>query len=151
VGIPIFSAPSFKRRTSSGNNRKFFGILRASFLGGVFLGLPCVYDVSVGAVRRLLVRAYGERGLATAFELAGREQPQKTAGVVDPVVTYTEATPLNCDAIEPGLAQAIMQAPSRVQRWMLAPPREPPPWRYRETGAEREAREQCERDGAWYG
>jgi hypothetical protein len=78
-------------------------------------------------VRRLLVRAYGERGLATSFELAGREQPQKTVGVVDPVVTYNEATPLNCDAIEPGLAQAITQAPSRVQRWMLAPPREPPP------------------------
>jgi hypothetical protein len=39
------------------------------------------------------------------------------------------AAPLNCDAIEPGLASAIMQAPSQVQRWMLAPPRDPPRWR----------------------
>jgi hypothetical protein len=28
--------------------------------------------------------------------------------------------PVNCDAIEPGLAKAIMQAPTRVQRWLLA-------------------------------
>src|SRR5262249_39600464 len=28
------------------------------------------------------------------------------------------AAPLNCDAIELGLAQAIMQAPTRVHRWI---------------------------------
>jgi hypothetical protein len=44
-----------------------------------------------------------------------------------------------------------MQAPTRVQRWMLAPPRDPPPGRYWETGAEREFREQCESNGAWCG
>src|SRR5262245_46415415 len=64
----------------------------------------------------------------------------------------TTAAPVNLhDAIGLGLAEAIMQAPTRVQRWLLAPPRDPPPWRYRETAAEREAREQCESDGAWCG
>ena len=75
------------------------------------------------------MRAYGERGLSCAYQLAGREQPHKTAGVTDPVVTNKDAAPLNCDAIDPGLAKAIMQAPLRVQRWMLAPAYEPPRWR----------------------
>jgi hypothetical protein len=85
---------------------------------------------SVGAVRQLLELIYGEHGLTIAYQLAGREQPPKTVSRVDRV-TYGDATaaPLNCDAIEPGLAEAIMQAPSRVQRWMLAPPRESPRWR----------------------
>ena len=39
----FLAGPSFKRRTSSANKRKFLGILRASFLGGAFLGIPCVY------------------------------------------------------------------------------------------------------------
>ena len=56
---------------------------------------------SVGAVRRLLVWAYGERGLATAFELAGREQPPETVSRVD-AVTSGDAMPVNCDAIKPG-------------------------------------------------
>ena len=38
--------------------------------------------------------------------------------------------PLNCDAIESGLTEAVMQAPRALQRWMLAPPGDPPPWRY---------------------
>jgi len=58
---------------------------------------------------------------------------------------------VNCYPIELGFAEVVMQAPTRVQRWMLAPPRDPPPWRYRETGAEREFRERCESDGAWCG
>jgi hypothetical protein len=105
---------------------------------------------TAGMVRRLLVQIYGERGLAIAYQLAGREQPLKTAAKTN-VLPKGDAAPLSCDAIEPGLASAIMQAPTRVQRWMLAPPYDPPRWRYRETGAEREAREQCESDGAWCG
>jgi len=66
---------------------------------------------SAVAVRRLLVRAYGERGLSCAYQLAGREQPRKPASRVD-AVTSGDAMPVNCDAIEPGLAEAIMQAPS---------------------------------------
>ena len=98
---------------------------------------------SVGAVRSLLAHVYGERGLANAYELAGREQPDKPANRVDGV-TAGEAMPVNCDALEPGLAHAIMQAPSRVQRWMLAPPRDPPRWR---TSAPPEGMD----DGSWTG
>ena len=83
-------------------------------------------------------------------EAAGLHPRPKTAGSLD-AVTGSDAAPLNCDPIEPGLVHAIMQSSSRVQHWLLAPPRDPPPWRYRETGAEREAREQCESDGAWCG
>jgi hypothetical protein len=66
-------------------------------------------------------------------------------------VTSGDAMPVNCDVIDPGLAEAIMQAPTRVQRWMLAPPRDPPPWRRQESEDEREFREQSEIDGAWCG
>ena len=51
---------------------------------------------------------------------------------------------LNCDAIEPGLAEAVMQAPTWVQQWMLASPREPPRWR---TSRPPEGMD----DGAWCG
>jgi len=34
--------------------------------------------------------------------------------------------------------------PTRVPRWLPAPPRDPRPGRYRDTGTERELREQCE-------
>jgi hypothetical protein len=100
----------------------------------------------VGAVRRLLVLAYGKRGLATAFELAGREQPPKPANRVDGVTggDAMPAAPVDCSAIEPGLAEAIMQAPTRVQRWMLAPSYDPPRWRTSLPSDEMD-------DGAWCG
>ena len=61
--------------------------------------------------------------------MAGREQPPKPASRVNGVTRgNATAAPLNCDVLEPGLAEAIMKAPTRVQRWMLAPPREPPRW-----------------------
>ena len=68
------------------------------------------------------------------------------------VIPNGDAVPRNShDAIEPGLADAIMHAPTRVQRWMLAPPREPPPWREQESLAQREHREQLESLGGWTG
>ena len=41
--------------------------------------------------------------------------------------------------------------PPRVAAFMLYEPRDPPPWRRQETGAEREFREQREEDGVWTG
>jgi hypothetical protein len=46
---------------------------------------------------------------------------------------------------------ALRTMPPRVAAFMLYEPRDPPPWRYQETAAERELREQCESDGAWCG
>jgi hypothetical protein len=88
----------------------------------------------VGSVRRLLLSVYGTRGLSCTYELAGLEQP---ANVVGNTVTggnvqapIPSAAPLNMhDAIEPGLAEAVLQMPRRVQRFLLAPSRYPPPWR----------------------
>jgi hypothetical protein len=61
-------------------------------------------------------------------EAAGLHPLRKKMADVD-AVTVTDAKPLNCDAIEPGLVEAISQMPAKLQRWMLAPPREPPRWR----------------------
>ena len=109
---------------------------------------------TVGALHERIYELYEARGWFVFQQLyheaAGLHPRPKTAGSLD-AVTGSDAAPLNCDPIEPGLVHAIMQSSSRVQRWLLAPPRDPPPWRYRETGAEREAREQCESDGAWCG
>ena len=58
--------------------------------------------------------------------------------------TNNDTKPLNCDTIEPGLAEAIVQAHARMQRWMLAPPRDPPRWR---TSAPPEGMD----DGSWTG
>jgi hypothetical protein len=42
--MPIFSAPSFSRRISSGYKRKFFGILIGGFKDVVRIGIPCLYE-----------------------------------------------------------------------------------------------------------
>jgi hypothetical protein len=60
-------------------------------------------------------------------------------------VPGTSALP---DLLDPAVLRTM---PPKVAAFMLHTPREPPPWRYRETGAEREFREQCESDGAWCG
>jgi hypothetical protein len=85
----------------------------------------------MGAVRRLLVLAYGERGLALAYQLAGREQPHKPADRANAVSANgaRSAAPVDCSAIEPGLVEAISQMPTKLQRWMLASPYDPPRWR----------------------
>ena len=82
-------------------------------------------------------------------EAAGLHPRRKTRGSVD-AVTTGDAMSVNCDAIESGLAEAIMKAPSRVQRWMLAPPRDPPPWRAK-TAGQRKEREFFEELGGWCG
>src|SRR5215472_10697128 len=46
-------------------------------------------------------------GTSVPGRASSRPQP---AGVLDPAVTNKDAAPLNCDAIEPRLADAIMQA-----------------------------------------
>ena len=72
---------------------------------------------SVGAVRRLLVLAYGERGLSCAYQLAGREQPHKTADRANAVSANgaRSAAPVDCSAIESGLVEAISQMPTKLQ------------------------------------
>jgi hypothetical protein len=52
------------------------------------------------------------------------------------------------DLLDPVVLRTM---PPRVAAFMLYEPREPPPWRRQETGAEREFREQCESDGACCG
>jgi len=101
---------------------------------------------SAGAVRSLLVRVFGERGLSSAYQLAGREQPHKRASRVDGVTgsDATPAAPVNCDPLEPGLVEAISRMPTKLQRWMLAPPRDPPRWRTSPPSDEMD-------DGAWCG
>ena len=57
-------------------------------------------------------------------------------------------TPAMPDLLDPAVLRTM---PPRVAAFMLYESRDPPPWRYCETGAEREWREQCESDGAWTG
>ena len=64
-------------------------------------------------------------------------------------VTATDAKLVNCDAIEPGLALAVSQMPMKLQRWMLAPPGDPPRWRRHESDGERAHREALEDLGGW--
>jgi hypothetical protein len=57
-------------------------------------------------------------------------------------------TPAMPDLLDP---EALRTMPPRVAAFMLYESPEPPMWRYRESGAERELREQCESDGVWCG
>ena len=88
---------------------------------------------TIGALHELIYERYDSGGWFAFQQLyheaAGLRPRPKPTGVTDPVVSNNDAAPLNCDAIEPGLAEAIMQAPLRVQHWMLAPAYEPPRWR----------------------
>jgi hypothetical protein len=121
---------------------------------GAIVSVGDELPTTVGALHEQIYQLYDSRGWFAFQQLyheAAGLHPRPKMADASNAVTGGDAAPLNCDAIEPGLAQAVMQAPTRVMRWMLAPPREPPPWRYRETGAEREAREQRESDGAWCG
>ena len=65
------------------------------------------------------------------------------------IAVVGDLKPLNCDALEPGLAEAIMQAPRALQRWFLAPPGDPPRWRRHESDGERAHREALEDLGGW--
>ena len=89
---------------------------------------------------------------AQAEQTSGRDPPtleQSTAPQSPPRATAAAAgTPAMPDLLDPVVLRTM---PPRVAAFMLYEPREPPPWRYRETGAEREWREQCESDGAWVG
>jgi hypothetical protein len=88
---------------------------------------------TVGALHELIYQLYDFSGWFAFQQLyheAAGLQPKRHKRVdATNVIPNGDAKPVNCDAIEPGLAAAIVQAPSRVMRWMLAPPREPPPWR----------------------
>src|SRR5262249_23389443 len=99
---------------------------------GVTVSVGDELPATVGALHERIYELSDSRGWFVFQQLyheaAGLHPRRKTAGSED-AVTNSNAKPLNCDAIEPGLAEAIMQAPTRVQRWMLAPPREPPRWR----------------------
>jgi hypothetical protein len=79
---------------------------------------------SVGAVRRLLILAYGSRGMCTAFELAGILQPSKSAESL----SYSKAP----QSVETADRLAIRQgfsSQARVMRWFDRQEPVPPPWR----------------------
>jgi hypothetical protein len=93
-------------------------------------GLPA----TVGALHERIYELYGDRGWRVFqrlyHEAAGlRPERHKTVEAIN-VITNNDAPPLNShDAIEPGLANAIIEAPIRVQRFLLTPPRDLPRWR----------------------
>jgi hypothetical protein len=93
---------------------------------------------SVGDVRRLLVQAYGERGLALAYQLAGREQPPKTASSR---VTGGDAMTSPPDLLSPEVLRSL---PLQVARFFLHEPRTPPRWRTGRPTTEQD-------DGSWCG
>jgi hypothetical protein len=111
---------------------------------------------TVGALHERIYERFGERGwfaFQRLYHEAARLKPRRKIRAANDIsnMTPTIAPPLGSDAIEPGLASAIMQAPTRVMRWMLAPPREPPPWRRQEAVGQRAHREMIEDCGAWVG
>jgi hypothetical protein len=67
---------------------------------------------------------FGSRGWfifqALYHESAGLHPRRRLAGSVNAVTTgdATPAAPVDCFAIEPRLAEAVMQAPSRAGRWL---------------------------------
>jgi len=77
---------------------------------------------TVGALHELIYELYAQRGwfvFQQLYQEAAGLHPRPKAMYTTDAVTAGDATrtaPLNCDAIEPGLAEAIMQAPTRVQR-----------------------------------
>ena len=75
---------------------------------------------SVAALRQLLVRVYGERGLAIAYQLAGKEQPPRTASRVGD----SKANPP--ELLSPEVLRSL---PLPVARFFLHEPRTPPRWR----------------------
>ena len=99
----------------------------------------------MGAVRQLLVSVYGERGLALAYQLAGREQPRK---IVSSLVKRGEPVPGPPDLLSPEMLRSL---PLQVARFFLHEPRNPPPWRRQETLAQRAHREMIEDCGSWVG
>jgi hypothetical protein len=101
---------------------------------------------SAGAVRRLLVQAYGERGLVTAFQLAGMEQPPRL--VSSQQVKGVEPAPGPPDLLSPEVLRSL---PLQVARFFLHERRDPPPWRRQETFSERAHREMIEDCGSWVG
>jgi hypothetical protein len=94
---------------------------------------------SGGAVRRLLAQVYGERGLALAYQLAGREQSHKPASRMDRV-KGGDAVPGPPDLLSP---EALRSMPPRVARFFLHEPLAPR-WR---TGSPSSSQD----DGAWVG
>jgi hypothetical protein len=70
--------------------------------------------------------------------------PQSPPGAA----AQTAGVPAMPDLLDPVVLRTM---PPRVAAFMLYEPRELPPWRRQESEAEREAREQCESDGAWCG
>jgi len=81
---------------------------------------------TVGSLHDQIYELYDSHGWFAFQQLyheaAGLHPRRKKIAYVD-AVTATYAQPVNCDAIEPGLVLAINQMPTKLQRWMLAPPR----------------------------
>jgi hypothetical protein len=121
---------------------------------GAIVSVGNELPATVGALHNRIEECFGSRGWflfqQLYHEAAGLHPRPKTAGSVNAVIS-SEAAPVNCDPIEPGLVEALPQMPSKVQRWLLTPPRDPPPWRRQETAGERAHREKLEDCGAWVG
>jgi hypothetical protein len=88
---------------------------------------------TVGALHDRIYELYDSHGWFAFQQLyheaVGLHPKRRKTVEATNVIPKGDAAPLNCDAIESGLAAAVLQMPRRVQRFLLAPPRYPPPWR----------------------
>jgi hypothetical protein len=94
---------------------------------------------SVGAVRRLLILAYGSRVLSTAFELAGILQPPTSAQSL----SYSKASQSVETAEQPVIRQGFTSQ-ARVMRWFDRQEPVLPAWRSSPPPAGAD-------DGSWVG
>jgi hypothetical protein len=94
---------------------------------------------SVGAVRRLLILAYGSRGLSVAFELAGILQPSTSAEFLP----YSKASQ-SVETAEQSVTRQGFTSQARVMRWFDRQEPVPPPWRSSPPPAGAD-------DGSWVG
>src|SRR5262249_12775388 len=78
---------------------------------------------SVETLRDLLVRVYGELGLAIAYQLAGREQPLRGVSSRE---KGGDAMPGPPALLSPEVLRCL---PLQVARFFLHEPRNPPRWR----------------------
>jgi hypothetical protein len=83
----------------------------------------------VGVLHERIYQLYDSEGWFVFQQLYHEAAGLHPADTSNAVSDAMPAAPLDCSALEPGLVEAISQAPARVARWMLYEPPEPPRWR----------------------